>query len=184
MSQYRVMARQILLLRGINLGARRRVSMADLRALLTEAGHADVRTHLQSGNVLLTSDEPPERLGELVECQIQAALGLEVPVVVRTRDEVADVVAANPLAGVADDPKLLQVSFLSAAPAPGVAEELEAADVAPERVAVWGREIYAWHPNGIQGSPLARILSDRRLGVTATARNWATVTKLLELADG
>jgi uncharacterized protein (DUF1697 family) len=104
-------------------------------------------------------------------------------VVVRTRDELADVVARDPLGEVADDPRRYQVSFLSGMPDAAVIRELEAQDVAPERFVVSGREIYAWYPSGIQRSPLARLLSDDRLGVTATARNWNTVTKLLALAD-
>jgi uncharacterized protein (DUF1697 family) len=75
------------------------------------------------------------------------------------------------------------VSFLSAALEPAVARELAKADVAPEQVVVGGREIYAWHPGGLQRSALAKLLTDRRLGVTVTARNWSTVTKLLALAD-
>ena len=102
--------------------------------------------------------------------------------VVRTARELAGVVNRNPFADVADDPKRYQVSFLSAKPEAAVVRALEAADVAPEQVAVSGREIYAWHPEGIQRSPLAKLLTDRKLGVTATARNWSTVTKLLELA--
>ena len=82
---------------------------------------------------------------------------------------------------IADDPKRYQVSFLSETLAPAVKKELEAADVEPERVAVHGREIYAWHPGGVQRSPLVKLLTDEKLGVTATARNWNTVTKLLDL---
>jgi uncharacterized protein (DUF1697 family) len=176
--------RQIALLRGINLGSARRVAMGDLRALLAERGYRAARTHLQSGNVVLDSDLPPERLARELEEAIGAGLGVETPVIVRTRDELAAVVDGDPLAGVADDPRRYQVSFLSAAPEPEVVRALEGADLAPERVAVVGREVYAWHANGIQRSPLARLLTDARLGVTATARNWNTVTKLLELADG
>jgi uncharacterized protein (DUF1697 family) len=178
------MARYIALLRGINLGSNRRVAMGELREALTEAGYEDVRTHLQSGNVLLTSDDPPERLQRDLQKLIAGGLGVDTPVIVRTRDDLARVVADNPLADVADDPKRLQVSFLSAELDPDTARELAGADVAPERVAIDGREIYAWHAGGIQRSPLAKLLTDQRLGVTATARNWNTVTKLLELADG
>jgi uncharacterized protein (DUF1697 family) len=176
--------RQIALLRGINLGAHKRLAMGELRELLTGLGYGDVRTLLQSGNVVLSSRVTGARLERELEGRIAAALGVETPVVTRTRDELADVVDRNPLAGVATDPKRHQVSFLSAAPDAAVVRELEALDVTPEQLAVSGREIYAWHPDGIQNSPLAKLLSDRRLGVTATARNWNTVTKLLELADG
>lgn len=176
------MSRQIALLRGINLAAKRRVAMADLRALLSDAGYRDVRTLGQSGNVVLSSDREPREVERDVEEKIAESLGLEVPTVVRTRDELAGVVARDPLGDVARDPKRYQVTFLSAEPDPQVVRRLESADVAPERVVVHGREIYAWHPEGIQRSPLAQLLTDRKLGVTATARNWSTVTKLLELA--
>ncbi|MEO8688962.1 MAG: DUF1697 domain-containing protein [Solirubrobacteraceae bacterium] len=176
------MPRQIALLRGINLGARNRVSMPDLRELLTGLGHEDVKTLLQSGNVVLTSDETGEQLEQALEAAIARELGVESRVIVRSARELAAVVKRNPLADVADDPKRHQVSFLSAKPEAAVVRALEAADVAPEQVVVHGREIYAWHPGGIQRSPLVKLLTDRELGVTATARNWNTVTKLLELA--
>jgi uncharacterized protein (DUF1697 family) len=177
------MARQVALLRGINLGAHRRVSMPELRELLGRLGHGEVRTYLQSGNVVLTSDAPPADLGRQLERQIAEGLGVECDVIVRTRDELADVIEHDPLGEVADDPKRYQVTFLSKPLEPRVADELAAADVAPERLVVREREIYAWHPHGVGRSELAKLLTDRRLGVTATARNWTTVTKLLALAD-
>jgi uncharacterized protein (DUF1697 family) len=176
------MPRQIALLRGINLGARNRVSMAELRELLEGLGHEDVTTLLQSGNVVLTSDVTGEQLEQALEGAIASALGVESRVIVRTTRELAGVVKRDPFAGVAADPKRYQVSFLSAKPEAAVVRALEAADVAPEQVAVSGREIYAWHAEGIQRSPLAKLLTDSKLGVTATARNWNTVIKLLELA--
>jgi uncharacterized protein (DUF1697 family) len=176
------MPRQVVLLRGINVGSHNRVGMAPLRELLTRLGHEDVRTLLQSGNVVLTSRTTGERLERELETAIAGELGVEPRVVVRTLDELAAVVERDPFGDVADQPKLYQVSFLSDELAPEVRKELEAADVAPERVAVHGREIYAWHPGGVQRSPLVKLLTDRRLGVAATARNWNTVTKLLELA--
>jgi uncharacterized protein (DUF1697 family) len=177
------MPRQIALLRGINLGSHKRVGMGPLRELLAGLGYGDVRTYLQSGNVVLTSQASPERLQRELEQQIADELGLETRVLVRTRDELADVIERDPLAGVADDPKRYQVSFLSAEPDAEVVRALGGVDVAPERFVVSGREIYTWHPDGIQRSQLNKVLSDRRLGVTATARNWNTVTKLLALAD-
>ena len=176
------MTRSVLLLRGINVGRAHRIAMADLRALLQAEGHGQVQTLLQSGNVVLTSDTTGAKLERELEEAIAAELGVQPRVVVRTVDELAAVVERDPFGDVADQPKLYQVSFLSEELAPAAAKELEAADVAPERVAVHGREIYAWHPNGVQRSPLAALLTDKKLGVAATARNWNTVTKLLELA--
>jgi uncharacterized protein (DUF1697 family) len=177
------MPRQIALLRGINLGSHKRVGMGPLRELLVRLGYGDVRTYLQSGNVVLTSPASPERLQRELEQQIAEELGLETRVLVRTRDELADVIERDPLAGVADNPRRYQVSFLSAEPDAEVVRELGRVDVAPERFVVSGREIYTWHPDGIQRSKLNKVLSDRSLGVVATARNWNTVTKLLALAD-
>jgi uncharacterized protein (DUF1697 family) len=75
------------------------------------------------------------------------------------------------------------VSLLSAEPDPKGAQELEAAVVSPERVVISGREVYAWHPGGVGRSKLAKLINDRQLGVGVTARNWRTLTRLLEMAD-
>ena len=175
------MTRRIVLLRAINLGPTNRVRMADLRHLLEGLGYEEIRTLGQSGNVVLASDAPAAGLEAAVEAGV-AGLGVETKVVSRTAAELAAVVAGNPFADVATDPKLHQVSFLSAEPAPEVVREIGAGDLGNERVAFAGREIHAWHPDGVHRSPLARLLTDRRLGVTATARNWRTVTALHELA--
>jgi uncharacterized protein (DUF1697 family) len=175
--------RQIVLLRGINLGARNRVSMPELRDVLEGAGFDDVRTYLQSGNVILSSGLSADRLARSVKGHIADEFGLEIEVVVRTRAQVAAVVRRNPLGDVAADPKRYQVSFLAAKPAAAVVRRLEAALVEPEAIAVIGREIFAWHPKGVARSKLWSLLAGRGLGVTATARNWTTVTKLLALAD-
>ena len=156
--------------------------MGELRDLVASLGHDDVRTYVQSGNVVFTSDAAPAELERQLGRAIADQLGVETDVVVRTRDELAEVVARDPLGDVADDPKRYQVSFLSGEPDADAVRALEAVDFSPERFAVSGREIYAWHPAGLQRSKLARALSEDRLGVTATARNWNTVTKLLELA--
>jgi len=177
------MPRQIALLRGVNLGSVRRVRMPELREVLERGPYDDVRTYLVSGNVVLSSDAAPEDVARDLEQRIAAELGVDTQVVVRTRDELAAVVAGDPLAGVATEPRRYQVSFLSAEPDPRRVEALTAEDFGPERVVVRGREVYAWHPNGLQRSRLARMLSEDRLGVTATARNWNTVTALLAMAD-
>jgi uncharacterized protein (DUF1697 family) len=175
--------RQIVLLRGINVGNNRRVAMADLRALLEWLGYEGARTHLQSGNAVIESRANPERVKRVVEQGVTAELGVDVEVFVRTRDELADVIARDPLGDVAEDPSRYLVTFLSGPPAAARVREAAAVDVAPEQFVVSGREIYAWHPDGVHASKLARVLSEKRLGVTGTARNWNTVTKLLELAD-
>src|SRR6202034_2079851 len=132
------MARQVAFLRAVNLGATRRVPMAELRSHLAAPPPAEVSagasTYLASGNVLLTSELAPDELARELEARIAARFGLDVPVAVRTRDELAAIVASSPLAAVATDPKRYQVSFLSAEADPALATRLDAAAVAPEAV--------------------------------------------------
>ncbi len=177
------MAAQVVLLRGINLGPRNRIAMPALRAALTEGGFEDVRTYVASGNVVLSSSLSPNKLAARCTRLIGEEFGLDIDVVVRTRDELAEVVKRNPLGDVAKDPKRYQVSFLARKPSDRVVEKLERARAEPERFVVAGREIYAWHPDGVGRSKLWAALAGKGLGVTATARNWSTVTKLLEMAS-
>ncbi len=177
------MPTQIALLRGINLGAHNRLPMAELRAHLSALGYGDVRTLLQSGNVVLDADAAPEQLAAALERELTERFDVRSPVVVRTREQLAAVVALDPLRDVVENDKLYQVSFLSAEPPSEALEQLASADLGDERYAHAGREIYAWHPGGIHRSPLAKLLSDKRLGVIATARNWNTTVKLLALAS-
>jgi uncharacterized protein (DUF1697 family) len=157
--------------------------MAKLREALEEAGFADVRTHLQSGNVVLESKTKPEQTARQCERLIEAEFGLEIDVVVRTPSELARVVKRNPFGKVAKDPKRYQVSFLAGSLPAAAKRRLEEAVQEPEQLVFSGREIYAWHPRGVARSKLWAQLAGRGLGVTATARNWTTVTKLLELAS-
>jgi uncharacterized protein (DUF1697 family) len=174
---------QIVLLRGINLGARNRIAMPELRALLAGAGFDDVRTYVQSGNVVLSSNSSPHELASECQERIAERFGLEIDVVARTRDELADVVRRNPLGEVADNPKRYQVSFLAAELDAEVTRRLIGLAVAPERFVAIGRELYAWHPEGVAKSRLWAQLAGSGLGVAATARNWTTVTTLLAMAD-
>jgi uncharacterized protein (DUF1697 family) len=175
--------KQVVLLRGINLGPRNRVAMPELRELLVSAGFEDPRTYLQSGNIVLSSESEAGQLANECKRSIADGLGLEIEVIVRTRDELAEVVRRNPLGDVADNPKRYQVSFLAGEPEAEVVEQLAALAAPPEQFVAIGRELYAWHPDGVGRSKLAARLAGRGLGVTATARNWTTVTKLLSMAD-
>ena len=175
--------RQIALLRGINLARNRRLSMADLRDVVDGLGYEGVRTDLQRGNFVLTAKASPSRVALKLEQELDRVAGMDVKVVVRTRDELAEAIAADPFGDTVNKPSWYQVTFLSEKPSPEVVRELENEDFSPEQVAVRGREIYAWHPAGMNKSRLAKVLSGKDLGVVATARNWNTVTKLLAIAD-
>src|SRR5687767_9994109 len=110
------MPRQIALLRAVNLGPTNRVKMADLRALLEREGYEDVRTLFQSGNVVLTSTKKPDTVARELERLIADEMGVETDVVVRTRDELADAIARNPIREADEQPKRCQVSFLAGEP--------------------------------------------------------------------
>lgn len=177
------MARLVVLLRGVNLGPSRRVAMGDLRALLVDLGYEDAQTLLQSGNAVLSAAGGAKALEDRLERELASRIGLETEVHARTRAQLATIVERNPLADVADNPSRYQVTFLKRPPSKTARRELESADLGHERVAVVGRELYAWHPDGVHASPLAKLLGSRRLGLGGTARNWNTVTKLLALAE-
>jgi uncharacterized protein (DUF1697 family) len=175
--------RQVLFLRGVNLGSHKRISMPELRAVLLEAGFEGVGTYVQSGNVVLSSDAPPDELGRECEALLAKQFGFEVDVVARTRDELAEIVRLNPLGEIALEPKRYQVTFLERALDEEIAATLASLEVAPERLFYTGRELYTWHPDGIGRSRLWARLSGKRLGVVGTARNWTTVENLLAMAD-
>jgi uncharacterized protein (DUF1697 family) len=177
------MARQIALLRGINLASRNRISMPDLRKALDDAGYEDVATLVQSGNIVLTSSKPPKTLEKEISALVKEAFGVDCATVVRTRDELAGAIERNPIPEGPSQPKFFQVTFFSDEPDAALVEKLAAEDHGTERVEVIGREAYAWHPDGMRDSKLARKLASGLRG-DGTARNWNTVTKLLELADG
>jgi uncharacterized protein (DUF1697 family) len=175
---------KILLLRGINIGPNKRIAMPELRALLGDAGFEDVRTYVQSGNVVLSSGRSPARVGAQAEKLIAERFGFDVDVIVRTGGELAEVVGRNPLGDVATDPKRYQVSFLESEPDPEVISRIATVAAESERLVAIGRELYAWHPDGVARSKLWAKLAGNGLGVRATARNWTTVGTLLEMARG
>jgi len=181
----------VALLRGINLGSTNRIAMPELRSALADAGFENVRTYVQSGNILLDTELEEGALAEIIATLIADRFALAVPVVVRGAAELAEVVAGNPFPDAAlTAPKLLQVTFLSSPLPADVAERVRGASdgvFSPDTEAISlahsRRNVYGWHPQGIHVSKLARDLSDRKLGVIATARNWTTVTTLLEMAS-
>jgi uncharacterized protein (DUF1697 family) len=185
------MPRQVILLRGINLGAANRVSMPELREVLTAEGFTDVATYMQSGNIAVSYAIGREAHGQLA-AEIKRLLAerfeLSVPVLVRTHEQLTTAVRNNPFADLAErDPKHFLVTFLSQQPDASAVKDLEAFSAqVDDEFAASGHAIYSWHPGGIHLSKLATTLTEKRLGVdVATARNWTTVMALLEMCgDG
>jgi uncharacterized protein (DUF1697 family) len=172
----------VVLLRGVNLGRNRRLAMADLRRWLADLGYENVRTHLQSGNVVLDSDRKPAEVQKQIEKRLREETGADIRCLVRTHDDLQRVVDGNPFEGIATDPAKFLVAFLAEPAKKARLATLDPADYEPERWHIGQREIYLWHANGINQSKLGNELNDRNLGVMATARNWNTVLKLLAMS--
>ena len=175
---------QVALLRGINVGRAKRVAMADLRELVAGLGYGDVRTLLNSGNVVYAAPGvAPDEAADRIEAAIRARLGITSRVTVLTAAEVAAAVAGNPLGEVADNPSRLFVAILRDPADRARLEPLTERDWGPEVLALGGRVAYIWCPEGAAESPLT-VAVGRALGDGVTTRNWATLTKLHALAAG
>ena len=170
------------LLRAVNVGGRNRISSAALRSACESAGGADVRTLLQSGNAVFRSGARPDRLARSLEQAIRDTAGIDVTVVVRTKEELAATAAANPFRAAArSDPSHLLLMFLEAEPDGDAAEALEGVVRSPEKARLAGRDLFLHYPEGVGTSKLTGTVLERKLGVKGTARNWNTVRKLLEM---
>jgi uncharacterized protein (DUF1697 family) len=173
----------VALLRGINLGSRNKVSMADLRTLVVTIGGEDVVTYVQSGNVVFKSDSDSTELIRALEDAISRELGLTVTVLLRTKQQVNSILGANPFAG-GREPRALHVTFLADTPEPARVRELEKRSFDPDEFRVDGAHVYLSCPKGYGRTKLNNAFFEKHLGVAATTRNWNTVTKLVELASG
>lgn len=181
------MNRYALLLRGVNVGTKNGLPMADLRAMLEKLGCVDVKTHLQSGNATFGVKLAEAAFCKKIEHALEAYMGRPIATTLRTLDELKAVVDGNPFEKVAAppaNPAHLCVTFLSHAPAKAEIAPLHAQKWEPELFKAAGREIYTWHPGGQGRSPLAAALGKLPLRGAVTTRNWNTVRKLLQALDG
>jgi uncharacterized protein (DUF1697 family) len=175
--------RLVALLRGINVGRAKRISMADLKALIERLGYSDVRTLLNSGNVVFGA---PAKLRDRAASRIEAAmtkeLGVSARVTVLTAAELALIVAANPLAEAVTDPSRMLVTVLTDPRERSRLEPLTAKRWAPDALVLGDRVAYCWCPAGVLESPLAVTVA-RAIGDGGTTRNWTTLTKLHAIAS-
>ena len=174
--------RWVALLRGINVGRAKRVAMADLRAVVEELGYGEVRTLLNSGNVVFTASgsgrgNPASR----IERAIAEGLGISSRVTALTAEDLGTIVSENPLGRVSNNPSRLMVTIATDAADLARLQPIVRKDWAPEVLSVGSRAAYLWVPDGIAES-LAFAAVAKILGDGATTRNWATVLKLHALA--
>jgi uncharacterized protein (DUF1697 family) len=171
--------RWVVLLRAVNLGGRNKVPMAELRALLEDAGYGNVRTYIASGNIILDAPNKRAALAGELEGLVAAAFKVETTAIIRTPKELATVVAAHPFG---KDTSKSHVVFLTGKPARKAVADLAAADHSPDEALLVGSDVYVRYPAGVQGSQLTAARLERLIGVSGTARNWRTVAALAELA--
>ena len=168
----------IALLRAVNVGGRSSVPMAALREVATDLGYDDVRTYIQSGNLVCTNTKSASAVGRELEQAITEHFGVTTDVIVRTKAQLAKVVAGNPFLARGADPKQLHVVFAVSTAKIGIAD---LARYAPEEAQAIGKEVFLFLPDGVGRSKLAVDLA--RKAAVGTMRNWNTVTKLLAMAD-
>ena len=173
----------VALLRGINIGPHKRVKMDDLRKSFEDQGFEQVKTYIQSGNVVFKAGKNSSpALGKKIEERIVSDFGFSASVIVRTSDDLGKTVNANPFLkqrGV--DPEKLHVTFLSDVPAAAALRKLAEYTVAPDQSRCLGKEIYLHLPNGFSGSSLWKVPWEKALGVVTTTRNWRTVNTIYQM---
>ena len=184
-SRSRATGVNVALLRGINVGGKNRLPMKELAAMFVDVGCEDVRTYIQSGNVLFRTEPTLGKdIPSLISASILSRFGYRVPVVTRTAQELQEIVQSNPFVETSAEADKLHVVFLAELPDGGHVETLDPNRSPADEFAVLGREVYLYCPNGLARSKLTNSYFDSRLSTTSTMRNWRTVLKLLELATG
>ena len=175
----------VALLRGINVGGRNRLPMDELARLFEGAACACVRTYIQSGNVVFAAS-PSVSLAarETVAAAVSARIGTDIPIVLRSVDELAQAVEANPFPGESQGTRILHVGFLADRPSSDAVSDLDPDRSPPDEFVVRGREIYMRLPNGMARTRLTTGYVERMLGTRVTFRNWRTVLNLLNMATG
>ena len=179
------MTRYAVFLRAVNVGGHNKVPMATLRDIAEGLGYTDVATYVQSGNLVVDASA---KSGAAVETAIgkalHAELGLTLDVMARNRKELAAVIEANPFRKEAkEDTKKVHVSFLAGKPTAAARKACDPTEFEPERFEFGDRCLYLWFPDGAGRSKLATAPWGKRLGMPGTARNWRTVTTMLDLLD-
>ncbi len=175
--------RYVALLRGVNVGGKNKLPMADLRDIFTAAGGAAVQTYIQSGNVVFeAAQDLAERVPEIVTRAIRRRFGYETAVVMRSSEELRQVVASNPF-DTSGDPRFLHVAFLEDTPGAEAVSRLDPQRSPPDTFAVRGRNVHLHYPNGVARSKLTNEYLAAQLQTASTMRNWRTVLSLLEMVD-
>lgn len=175
------MAIFVSLLRGVNVGGHGRLKMSDLARLYASLGFTNVRTYVQSGNVVFsTESREAEKIARQIEKELKSRLDLDAVVFVRTPDDLGAIVDRNPFKKY--EPNRVHVTFLSTRPNEIPTNKIDAVKARGELFSLHNREVYLFLPNGQGKTKLSNSFFEKVLGVRATTRNWNTVTALLNMA--
>ena len=179
------MSKYISILRGINVGGNRKILMADLKSLFEKLEFSNIQTYIQSGNVIFNSDQ--KRSNADLEQEIQQAIadtfGFDVPVIIRSAEEMTDSIANNPFWKEKDiDIDRLHLTFLKELPSKEKLDKLKTLTFNPDRFEIIGKDVFIFCSAGYSDSKLTNQLFESKLGTSATTRNWKTVIKLRELS--
>ena len=174
------MKKYIALLRGINVSGQKLIKMADLKVYLSELKFSNIRTYIQSGNVVFEASDSDEiALAKLIENKIAEKYQFEVPTMIRTQQEMLDVIARNPLEiDEQNDFSKPYVIFLENEPAKDLVEKVMAFNSDKELFQIIGREVFIQYKNGAGTTKLTNTFFESKLKTKATSRNWNTVNKL------
>jgi uncharacterized protein (DUF1697 family) len=177
------MTTQIAMLRGINVTGHHIIRMEELRASFARLGFKNVKTYIQSGNVVFETDEAADGLSAKIEKRIFKDFGFEVRVLTKSAKELAEIVKRNPLAKKGNDEARLYVTFLSDDPPRNALELVQPLAAGAEEVRIVDRAVYLRIPNGYGETKLSNAAIEKKLSCGATTRNWNTTKTLLEMAQ-
>jgi uncharacterized protein (DUF1697 family) len=176
------MNQKIVILRGINVGGKRKILMADLKSLCEKLGWKDVRTYIQSGNISFLSENENEDLENELSKEILEKYGFDVPVIVRNIEELQTSIENNPFYDAAADIKKLHLTFLKEKPLEEDLKQIKAHSFEPDKFVIENQDVFIYCEGKYHESKLTNNFFEKKLKVEATTRNWKTVLKLLELS--
>jgi uncharacterized protein (DUF1697 family) len=170
-------------LKGVNVSGQKIIKMAELRAMCEKLGYKNVRTYIQSGNIVFEANKTKnETLAKKVEKDLLGCLGYEVTVVIRSFDDIKSIIAAYPFTKIKDhDQYRVNVAFLSAAPEKANIKELEQFSTTDEMFKVSGSDVYLIYRQSFPDTLAGKNIIEKKLKVKATIRNWNTVNKILNV---
>jgi uncharacterized protein (DUF1697 family) len=171
----------VALLRGVNVGGKNKLRMKELVDLFVEAGCMCVRSYIQSGNVLFeVSPSTAAKLSDEIAAQILKRFGFRTAVLLRSSEQLSEIISNNPFVKAGKAPETLHVMFLAGLPKASELKNLDPDRSPPDEFIVQGQEIYLILPNGAAKTRLTNAYFDSKLSTTSTSRNWRTVQKLFE----